>query len=920
MKENTQTGTSPEFITRVWKFADCELDELRHELRVRGSQVDLESKPLDLLLQLVLHAGEVVTKEELLETVWNGASVVEGSLATAISKLRKAIGDGDPPIIVTIPRVGYRMAVPVFCKKTYLPPAENPQLRAGECVPGRDQWRLARKLGSSEVSTVWLAQHVKTEEIRVFKFAFNGARLKALKRESTVSRYLSETLGPRRDFVRILEWNFEAAPFYLEIEYGGPNFIEWAETSGGLSRIPIDTRLKLMAEVAQTVASAHSVGVLHKDLKPANILIEPSQGGSLSARVVDFGIASLLEPSRLAALNITNLGFTESNDPESTSRAGTVLYLAPEVLLGHSPTASADVYALGVILYQLAVGDFRRPLSPGWEAEVEDSLVREDISAAACGDPDRRLKSAAELAERLRTLEQRRLVARKAAAERDRVIAAERKLEKAKERRPWIILAAAALVLGCVASLYLFHRAARERDHATREAAASTAMNRFLVEDLLSQSDPFLSGPSNKSFIDVVNDASSHIDLQFNRQPAVAAQLHWTVAKSLDSRFDLGGARREYEHAARLFKTAQGALSEDAVLVHLQEAAMEAGSKQPGSVERAKTLLRDAKASMLKLNPVRQDLPVWGLMVAGLIAMQENDPRLARKNLAAASQQATAARLIDEKTRLRIQSTLGYTCVHEGDGAQAEAVFRALIPQYSRLDGPNSASVLRLHMRLAQALLVERKFTEAIQETKSIYPAVARMLGDDHEITLQVLSTQAASEGYLGRWGEAARDDLAVYRSSVRVRGPAAFLSIASLSDAALSQCRAGRYKEGEENARKAETTAAKAFGPKAGITGGAAYSLSMCLIGVDKLKEAQELLNNIDVQAVTQVSADSRAGADIALALGQIAFKEGRYSDVQKYIDAAKPALESPAATADDRQSLQELESDLAKKQRAAK
>ena len=52
---------------RLWKFADCELDEFRRELRVRGTAVELESKPLDVLIQLLHHAGEVVTKNDC----WN---------------------------------------------------------------------------------------------------------------------------------------------------------------------------------------------------------------------------------------------------------------------------------------------------------------------------------------------------------------------------------------------------------------------------------------------------------------------------------------------------------------------------------------------------------------------------------------------------------------------------------------------------------------------------------------------------------------------------------------------------------------------------------------------------------------------------------------------------------------------------------
>src|SRR5215472_3425484 len=95
----------------VWQFANCEFDELRYELLVGGRVVDLERKPLDLLRYLLSRSGEVVRKEELLEAVWPGVLVVDASLATAVSKLRKVLGNQE--VIQTVSRVGYRIAVPV---------------------------------------------------------------------------------------------------------------------------------------------------------------------------------------------------------------------------------------------------------------------------------------------------------------------------------------------------------------------------------------------------------------------------------------------------------------------------------------------------------------------------------------------------------------------------------------------------------------------------------------------------------------------------------------------------------------------------------------------------------------------------------------------------------------------------------------
>jgi DNA-binding winged helix-turn-helix (wHTH) protein len=367
------SGEVTESSARLWRFADYEFDELARELRVRGRAVELESKPLDLLLQLLLHAGEVVTKEELLETVWPDVMVVDGSLATAVSKLRKAMGDDAHPAIVTVPRVGYRLAVPVYCKTVA---AAGPELgfKAGDFVPGREQWRLVRAMDVSGSSEVWLAENPKTHEQRVFKFAADGVRLKGLKREITIARFLRESLGDRPEFVRILEWNFETAPFFLESEYAGANLAEWVAAEGGFANLTLDERLHLLIDIAQSVAAAHGIGVLHKDLKPANILVVPGPNGSRQIKLADFGSASLFEPSRLHALGITNLGFTQTAALDSQSLTGTLMYLAPEVLAGQSPSASADVYALGVMLYQWVIGDFRKPLAPGWEAEVADPL------------------------------------------------------------------------------------------------------------------------------------------------------------------------------------------------------------------------------------------------------------------------------------------------------------------------------------------------------------------------------------------------------------------------------------------------------------------------------------------------------------------------------------------------------------------
>lgn len=903
------SNSTREVSARLWQFADCEVDELRRELRIRGTTVEVEPKPLELLLQLLHHAGEVVTKDELLEWVWPGTSVVDGSLATAISKLRRVLGDEDQHVILTIPRVGYRLIAPVQSKALTGGVWAELGLRVGDSVPGREQWRLTRQMDFSGSSEVWLAENPKTREVRVFKFATDGSQLKGLKREITLARFLREALGERSDFVRVLEWNLDTPPFFLESEYGGESLALWAESRGGLSAVPRELRLRLFKEIAKTVAAAQDVGVLHKDLKPANVLVA-KDGEDWQIKVADFGSASLMQPDRLEALGITNLGFTQTATPDATI-TGTLTYLPPEVLAGQSPTASADVYALGVILYQLLVADFRKPLSPGWEAEIDDPLLREDIAEAACGNPARRLKSAGDLVDRLESLETRRIERDKLRLSEERARAAEKKLSEAKARRPWMFAAVTTLALGLAVSFALYRQAARARDRATRQTQIAAAVNRFLSNDLLGRSNPFKTGKADETLLEAVKQSLPGIDRQFSDEPMVAAQLHSTIARALDLRTDYPDARQEYDRATALYIKGEGPLSQDAIITQLQRAALEARSYQAGTLDTAKAILAEQETKIAKLTHPRADLRVWLSNARGMIALIGNDAKGARDNFQSASEQA-ALTDIDENSRLALKQRLAFSYIRLGDGAEAERLFRELIDVYSRSSGPDSPEVLRVRLNLSQALMIENKYADAVDEADRIYPSLAAKLGPDHEISMQLLSTRAQCEGSLERWDDAIRDGLEVHKLAVAKQGPASFFAVASLCDTALAQCRSGRVSEGAKNARSSYDAARKAFGETAGLTGGAANSLAECLIDQNKLDEAESLLRKIDLKAVAQLTGDPNWGANVDLAEAKIALKRGNAALAKQKIQEAIPVFSRADAEPYQKRAMQSLQAQI--------
>jgi len=282
---------------------------------------------------------------------------------------------------------------------------------AGRTIPGRAHWMLQSQVGEGGFGEVWIASHEKTKEKRIFKFCFQAERVRGLKREVVLFRLLKETLGDRDDIARILDWQFDKPPYFLEAEYTkAGDLAEWAGQQGGITEVPLETRLEIVAQAAVALGAAHSVGVLHKDIKPANLLItENKETGEPRVSLTDFGIGLLTDREALAGKGITATGLTQTLvSSESSSGSGTRLYMAPELIERKPATTLSDIYSLGVVLYQVVIGDFSRAVAPGWERDVPDELLREDIGACVEGVPERRLTSASEVAERLRRLEQRR--------------------------------------------------------------------------------------------------------------------------------------------------------------------------------------------------------------------------------------------------------------------------------------------------------------------------------------------------------------------------------------------------------------------------------------------------------------------------------------------------------------------------------
>ncbi len=882
---------------RIWCIGSIEFDESRRELRVGGQIRLVEAKPLLLLETLLARAGDVVRKEELLAIVWQDRTVVEQSLTTAVSKLRAALGDEGRAIIEAVHGVGYRIGMPIELRAA----PERPRLaftfQAGDPVPNRPQWCLDRPLGPGRARDVWLAVHSKTGERRVFKFADTTQRLDALRREAALSRILYKALGDRPDLVRISEWNFDIRPFFIESSFGGDNLADWTSAHGGIAAIPLARRIAIVARIARTAADAHDVGVLHRDIKPANILVS-GEGNDIAVRLVDFGSGRLTEAAALEAVTIEGLGLTDASTGEAPGVSGTLRYMAPEIIAGGAPTIAADVYAIGILLYQMIVADLDRPLGAGWEADIADPLLRDDVRDAASSDAKRRLASAQVLAERLEGLEKRR-------TEHDRVERIEREasrlaqqLERARARRPWLIFGVASLALGLFGTTVFAIRTSRARDEALRQSKITRQVNDFLTEDLLGRAKPGASEKSDETLTEAASRAEANIDTRFENEPLVAAKLHLAMAIVFDRRSNYAPARVAYTHAIDDFVRAQGSASPDATITRLREAVMEGLTFEAGSTARANALISFAQTQFPGLGARSAEASVWLSAAQGMIEMAGGD---VRKGLGLFKEAADVADTMpdnfDESRRLSLRQREAFAHLRLGEFDAADKILSRLLPRQIALHGPNHPDTLVVELTQAVTLTDRGSSAQALDLLDRLEPEFVAVYGADHRLTLSLYANRAQALSQLERYADAARDDMHLYRAATKKQGEQSWASVGSLTDVAEFQCRAGSVADGLVSARHAYDVARTAFGASDTKTQAVSGTLAFCLILDKHYADAERLLDGTDLERVSQLIADPDYTAEVALMKADIALSNGNKTLAGTLLQPAEKAFETPSA-----------------------
>ncbi len=210
-------------------------------------------------------------------------------------------------------------------------------------------YRLESLLGSGATADVWRAVDLASGATVALKRVPIGPGADLLR-----ERFAAEAAAAQRlrhpDIARVFGSGVEGGCGWLAMELLPGTSLESHTRAGRL--LPLTHAIAIGARVAGALAHAHAQGVIHRDVKPSNVMIDAASG---RVALTDFGVASLADGER------TRTGLM----------LGTPAYMAPELLAGAPASAAGDLYALGVMLFELLAG--RRP----HEAPTLGELLRQ---------------------------------------------------------------------------------------------------------------------------------------------------------------------------------------------------------------------------------------------------------------------------------------------------------------------------------------------------------------------------------------------------------------------------------------------------------------------------------------------------------------------------------------------------------------
>jgi eukaryotic-like serine/threonine-protein kinase len=719
-------------------------------------------------------------------------------------------------------------------------------------------YRLEREIGEGGMGAVYLGvraddEYRKQVAVKVLRAGLHGPEMRT--RFRSERQILAQLDHP--NIARLFDGGTtESGVPYLVMEYvDGQPVTAWAAARA----LTIPDRLAIFQQVCAAVQYAHAHLVIHRDLKPSNVLVT-AEG---VPKLLDFGIAKML-------VDEAEAGYTVPVT-RADVRMMTPEYASPEQVRGEATTTACDVYALGVMLYELLTG--RRPFvfERGNLRDIEQRILHEAAPAPGLGtdldnilllaidkDPARRYASVEHFSEDLRRyLDGLPVVARPATVR-------YRAAKFVRRHRAGVAAAAAFVLLlaGYAATMAMSAaRLERERDRALAAEAEARQVSGFLA-GIFEVADPGEQRGRTITAREILDTGSARIEAELAEQPRVQAALMDTIGRVYQNLglFEAAGAQ-----IGRALEIRQRELGEAAPESLQAKNNLAEILREQSRFDRAEALHREVlaarEASLPADDPkVAETLNNLALVLQERSRLDEAEP-LYRRALA-----IRRAALGDRHPDTAVtMSNLGQTLRRSGRLEEAEALLReTLAVRRAELGADHPRTLNSMHV-LASLLNQTGDYDEAEALFRETIAQRRRILGADHPFTAISLNNLASllhDKGELDGAEPLYREALAAQRARLGEVHQDVAITINNL--ASLLESR-GEASAAEPLYRQSLAIREKVFGPATPAVARARHNLGRVLIALGRLDEAERHMR----QALeTRRAALGDAHPDVAVSL----------------------------------------------------
>ncbi len=640
--------------------------------------------------------------------------------------------------------------------------AQGEQTRAADAWLGRElgAWRIVRTIGHGGMGQVYLAERHDGEfrQQAALKMLRGGAFDDAVLARFVAERQILAELD-HPSIARLLDGgsSSDSGPWFALEYVDGVNLTAWCDAQ----RLSLSERLALFVEVCAAVAYAHERLVVHRDLKPGNILVD--RAGRV--KLLDFGIAKLLD--------------ADTAQTGTALRAFTPEYAAPEQVRGERATTAVDVYALGVVLFELLTGQRPYRVSEPTPAAYERAVVEQDaarpsvvvtrrgdasaaprpqeeaaqrrgltpaaLRAKLRGDldaivlkslrkePGQRYRSVRELADDVRAVLTHRPVAARRGGRR---YLAARFLRRNRLAVAMASLAALALIAGLAVSLWQAREARIQRDLAHAEAIKAKQALGFMA-GLFESADPGDSKRSEMTVRALLDQGVQDIHQALAEQDDVRGELLLAMASAYLG-LELGEQAEPLIAEATALATARGDRVAQAKAA-LQECRRLNYQRRN---DECAALLAEAEQGLDPKISAHAELlaQIIEVRLPGLMNQAKYDE--------AEKQARYGLQLIDGNAAQRtlrgiLSGILSRALLWRGEYAQAEAVMQPVVADLRANGAPRPRDLADALDNLGSTLVAPRRAQEAAALHREAFALIESIYGPEHPAILTKMSNYA---------------------------------------------------------------------------------------------------------------------------------------------------------------------------------